>query len=51
VATVVDATGEVQHDANLLTLRLLQAFGGLAAGAIVTMAVGMVKHERHKAGG
>jgi hypothetical protein len=53
VATMVDVTGEVQHDADLLTQWLLQAFGGLAAGAIVTMVVGMVKHERerHKAGG
>jgi uncharacterized membrane protein YeaQ/YmgE (transglycosylase-associated protein family) len=53
VATVVDSTGQVNQDADLLTQWLLQIFAGLAAGAIVTMAVGMVKHarEQHRAGG
>jgi len=44
-AVVVNATGEVQQDADPVTQWLLQGFTGLAAGAILTMAVGFVKHS------
>lgn len=43
-ATVVNAGGEVQQDPDLITQWLLQFLTGLAAGAIVTMAVGFAKH-------
>jgi hypothetical protein len=45
VATVVDSTGQVQQGADLVTQWLLQGFGGFAAGAILTMAVGFAKHS------
>jgi uncharacterized membrane protein YeaQ/YmgE (transglycosylase-associated protein family) len=50
-ATVVDSTGEVQHDADAVTQWLLQGFTGFAAGAILTMAIGFAKHsiDQHKA--
>jgi hypothetical protein len=46
-ATVVDSTGE---DADALTQWLLQGLAGLAAGAILTMAVGFAKHclDQHR---
>ena len=49
-ATVVNATGEAQQDADAVTQWLLQIFMGLAAGAILAMAVGFAKHsiEQHK---
>ncbi len=43
--TVVNSTGEVQQDADPVTQWLLQGFMGLAAGAILTMAVGFAKHS------
>ena len=43
-ATVVNAGGEVQPDPDPITQWLLQILTGLAAGAIVTMAVGFAKH-------
>ena len=51
-ATVVNSTGEVQQDANAVTLWLLQGLTGLAAGAILTMAVGFAKHgvDQHRMG-
>ena len=50
-ATVVDSTGEVHQDADAVTQWLLQGLTGLAAGAILTMAVGFAKHsiDQHKA--
>jgi uncharacterized membrane protein YeaQ/YmgE (transglycosylase-associated protein family) len=44
-AIVVNASGEVQQDADPVTQSLLQGFTGLAAGAILTMAVGFTKHS------
>jgi uncharacterized membrane protein YeaQ/YmgE (transglycosylase-associated protein family) len=51
-ATVVNSTGEVQQDANAVTQWLLQGLTGLAAGAILTMAVGFAKHgvDQHRMG-
>jgi len=43
VMTVVDSTGAVNQQADVVTLGLLQALAGLAAGAILTMAVGFLK--------
>jgi uncharacterized membrane protein YeaQ/YmgE (transglycosylase-associated protein family) len=50
-ATVVNGGGEVQQDPDLITQWLVQFLTGLAAGAIVTMAVGFAKHAvgQHKA--
>ncbi len=50
VATVVNSTGSVQQDADAVTQAVLQILGGMAAGAIVTMAVGFAKHslDRHR---
>ncbi len=45
IATVVNSTGQVQPGADLVTQWLLQGFGGFAAGAILTMAVGFAKHS------
>jgi uncharacterized membrane protein YeaQ/YmgE (transglycosylase-associated protein family) len=45
VGTVVTATGEVQHDADLVTQWILQGLAGLAAGAILTMVAGFLKHS------
>ena len=44
-AVVVNSSGEVQQDADPVTQWLLQGFTGLAAGAILTMAVGFTKHS------
>jgi len=50
-ATVVDSTGQAEQDADLITQWLLQSLTGLAAGAILTMAIGFAKHsiDQHKA--
>jgi len=52
VATVVNASGEVQHDADLVTQWILQGLAGLAAGAVLTMVVGFLKHsvDQHRTG-
>ena len=52
VATVVNASGEVQHDADLVTQWILQGLAGLAAGAVLTMVVGLLKHgvDQHRTG-
>jgi hypothetical protein len=49
VATVVDSTGAVEPS-DRVTVWMLQALAGLAAGAIATMAVGFAKHssDRHR---
>ena len=44
VAMVVDSTGAINVDPDLVTQWLLQGPGGLAAGAILTMAIVVVKH-------
>jgi hypothetical protein len=44
VATLVDSTGTVNADPDPVTRWLLQGIGGLAAGAILTMAVTVLKH-------
>ncbi|MGB6543372.1 MAG: hypothetical protein WBF03_21175 [Xanthobacteraceae bacterium] len=51
-AVVVNASGEVQQDADPVTQWLLQGFTGLATGAILTMAVGFAKHsiDQHRSG-
>ena len=52
VATVVTGTGALNQDADLVTQWLLQGLAGLAAGAILTMAVGFAKHsfDQHRMG-
>jgi uncharacterized membrane protein YeaQ/YmgE (transglycosylase-associated protein family) len=52
VATVVTATGEVQQDADVVTQSVLQGLAGLAAGAVFTLAVGLLKHgiDQHRTG-
>lgn len=52
VGTVVNATGEVQQDADFVTQWILQGLAGLAAGAILTMGVGFLKHsfDQHRMG-
>jgi uncharacterized membrane protein YeaQ/YmgE (transglycosylase-associated protein family) len=45
VATVVDSTGQVHQDTDAVTQWLLQGLAGFAAGAILTMAVGLTKHS------
>jgi len=51
VATVVDSTGDVQQGSDRATQWILQALGGLAAGAAATMIVGFIKYSiaRHRA--
>ncbi len=44
-ATVVDSTGQVRQDADAVTQWLLQGLAGLAAGAVLMMAVGFAKHS------
>jgi len=44
VATVVDSTGAVNQDADIVTQWVLQGLGGLAAGAVATMAIALLKH-------
>lgn len=49
-ATLVTAAGEVQQDADAVTQWMLQGLAGLVAGAILTLAVGLVKHgiDQHR---
>ena len=51
IGTVVTATGDVQTP-DIVSHRVLQGLGGLAAGAIVTLAIGFLKHSinQHKTG-
>jgi hypothetical protein len=55
VATVVDSTGAVHQDPDIVTQWLLQALGGIVAGLALTMAIGIViqgiAHRRATAGG
>ena len=50
VAVVVDSTGQVHQDADLVTQWFLQVLAGLGTGAILTMAVGFAKHaiDQHR---
>jgi uncharacterized membrane protein YeaQ/YmgE (transglycosylase-associated protein family) len=48
VATVVTATGDVQQDADVVTQWVLQGLAGLVAGAVLTLAVGLLKHGIHQ---
>jgi uncharacterized membrane protein YeaQ/YmgE (transglycosylase-associated protein family) len=52
VGTVVNATGGVQQDADLVTQWVLQGLAGLAAAAILSLTVGFLKHsvEQHRIG-
>lgn len=52
VATVVTATGEIQQDADIVTQSILQGLAGLVAGAVFTLAVGLLKHgfDQHRTG-
>jgi uncharacterized membrane protein YeaQ/YmgE (transglycosylase-associated protein family) len=52
VGTVVTGTGDIQQDADLVTQWVLQGLAGLAAGGIVTMAIGFIKHsiDRYRMG-
>ena len=52
VAVVVESTGDVHQDADQLTQWFMQAVAGLAAGAILTMAVGFARHAiaQHRLG-
>lgn len=52
VATVVTGAGTIQQDADLVTQWILQGLAGLGAGAVLTLAVGFVKHsvEQHRIG-
>ena len=45
VGIVVTGTGEVQQDPDPVTQWILQGLAGLAAGAIVTLAFGLLKHS------
>jgi hypothetical protein len=51
-ATVVDTTGDVNQEADQATKWIIQAIAGLAAGAVVTMAVGFALHaiKQHRIG-
>jgi hypothetical protein len=50
IGTIVTGAGDVQ-DIPLVTQWVLQGLGGLAAGAILTLLVGFLKHsiDQHKA--
>ncbi len=50
VGIVVNGTGEVQQGSDIVTQWVLQGLAGLVAGAIVTMAVGLLKHgiDQHR---
>jgi uncharacterized membrane protein YeaQ/YmgE (transglycosylase-associated protein family) len=52
VGTVVTGTGDIQQDADFVTQWILQGLAGLAAGGILTMAVGFLKHgiDQHRMG-
>ncbi len=52
VATVVTGAGTIQQDADLVTQWILRGLAGLGAGAVLTLAVGFVKHsvEQHRIG-
>ena len=45
VGTVVTGTGDVQQDTDFVTQSILQGLAGLAAGGVLTMAVGFLKHS------
>jgi uncharacterized membrane protein YeaQ/YmgE (transglycosylase-associated protein family) len=51
-ATVVNATGDPNADIDPVTHWILQGLTGLAAGAILTMAIGLAKHsiDQHRKG-
>ncbi len=48
----VNASDEVQHDADLVTQWILQGLAGFATGAVLTMVVGLLKHsvDQHRTG-
>lgn len=50
VGIVVNGTGEVQQGSDVVTQWVLQGLAGLVAGAIVTLAVGLLKHglDQHR---
>ncbi len=45
VGSVVNGTGEVQQGSDAVTQWVLQGLAGLVVGAIVTLAVGLLKHS------
>ena len=45
VATVVTGTGDFQQGADVVTQWVLQGLAGAVAGAILTLAIGLVKHS------
>lgn len=52
VATVVTGAGDGQQNPDLVTQWILQGLAGLAAGAILTLAIGLLKHsvDQHRMG-
>jgi uncharacterized membrane protein YeaQ/YmgE (transglycosylase-associated protein family) len=52
VGTLVNETGDVQQQPDLVTQWVLQGLAGLVAGGIFTLAVGFVKHsiDQHRVG-
>ncbi len=52
VGTVVTGAGDIQHDADVVTQYILQGLAGLAAGGVLTIVVGFLKHsiDQHRAG-